>query len=92
MQLGKSWLIKILFLELQLCLRNKSMPGEKPEVNSYHVLEIHSHSVWDSSHEQIGRTSSQRKKMGQRDILNFKLKAARSLSRFMCVSILRQHY
>ena len=29
------------------------MPGEKPEVNSYHVLEIHSHSVWDSSHEQI---------------------------------------
>ena len=38
----KCWLVKILFLELQFCLRNKNRPGKKPQVNSYRVLGIRS--------------------------------------------------
>ena len=50
------------------------------------------HSVWDSSHEQIGRTSGQEKK-GKRIISNVKWKTVRSLSVLcvsMCVFILGQ--
>ena len=44
------------------------------------------HSIWDSSHKQIGE--NQKKKKGQKDILNFKRKTMSvCLSKIIYVSI-----
>ena len=55
-------------------------------------LRYTTHSVWDSSHEQIGRRTSgqgKKKKKRPRDILNFKWKTVRFLTVqiYVCLSV-----
>ena len=86
MQLGKSWLIKILFWSSNSAWETKIGLGKNLTLTLIMSLGYTAHSIWDSSPEQIGRTQTKKKKKkGQRDILNFKRKTMRSL--FVCLNL-----
>jgi len=64
-------------------MRNKNMPWKKPEVNSHHVLEVHSPLYLEL---QLWANFRSRGKKRQIDISNFKWKTEVSICPDLCVS------
>ena len=63
-----------------LAEKQKTGLGKNLKLTLIMSLGYIAHSIWDSSHEQIGRIQTKKRKKGQRDILNFKWKTMRPLS------------
>ena len=63
-QLRKSWLVKMLFWSSNSAWETKTGLGKNLKLTLIMFLRYTAHSVWDSNHEQVGRTSSQEKKGG----------------------------
>ena len=73
------------FFEAPILPKKKQHLGKSLKLTLIMSSGYTAHSIWDSSHEQIGGLKPRIKKKGQRDILNFKWKTMRSLS--VCLSL-----
>ena len=65
-QLRKSWLVKILLWSLSSVRETKTGQGKKPKLTLIVSLGYTAHSIWDFSHEQIGRTQIKKKEGAKR--------------------------
>ena len=72
-QLRKSWLVKMLFWSSNSAWETKTGLGKNLKLTLIMSLGHTAHSIWASSHEQIGRTQT-KKKRRHKDILNIKQK------------------
>ena len=90
-QLGKSWLVKILFWSSNSAWE-KTTPGKKPEVNSYHVLRIHSPlhlrlQPWTNWWTQTKNKKEGAKRYFKFQVENYEISVCLSLSVSQCVSL-----
>ena len=65
-QLRKSWLVKILFWSSISVWETKTGQGKNLKLTLIVSLGYTAHSIWDSSHEQIGRTQTKKKEGAKR--------------------------
>ena len=92
MQLGSSWLLTILFWSSNSAWETKISLGKNLKLTLIMFLGYTAHSIWDSSHKQIGRTQTKekKKKKGQKRYLKFQVEnyeISVCLSKFICVSV-----
>ena len=94
MQLGSSWLLTILFWSSNSAWETKTSLGKNLKLTLIMFLGYTPHSIWDSSHKQIGRTQTKekKKKEGAKRYLkfqveNYEISVCLNLSLSQCVSL-----